>query len=231
MLYPSREISTVSPGRVNRAEFNLVWYTPGSSRIPAHFDLLTLARNEIIRTLKMKMEKDSSFRDGSGYDLDSFLHLLDCQFGLVLDTKNPREIIWENTHVSNFRDDEETCRTYMDIMDLCNSESGGSLDSVYAINGVNPRGYITSFDTGKSLKIAHFIFHSMENAEVIRINIVLEPFRWNIYPSSLVKREKWPYSEDVDTDSNGRGRAVKVRERPTLYYMTRFLKNQSDFIE
>ena len=85
MLFPSKLGSTVEVGDRYGAEFNLIWYTPGSKVLPSEYDILVMVASEITDVFRTKQSEHNTYGVYGESSLGRFLNLTERVFGIVVD--------------------------------------------------------------------------------------------------------------------------------------------------
>lgn len=220
MIYPSKNYSHVNIGENINAIFNLVSYSPGSYDPPASSDLVVSVAREITDVLELKKNEDNSFEYSRRDDLMYFLTLTQRHFGLVIELNPHKGVVWDDLHDSNNYSDEGSVEMIMKAIQQWKNKDE-KLTDLFIISGSPSKGYVTVRKdrlTGNKIIIG---FHEWDDDyERIKVNITVESFLPNSYPSSLLPRESWPYDEVLRPDgTHGPGK----RMSPTIYYMTKFM--------
>ncbi len=228
MLFPSKEVSIVKVGQSCEAEFNMVWYTPGSSNIPSDFDLLINVASEITHILEIQQERDSSYKYDGKFPLEEIVTLTDRKFAIALDLKNFDKFVWNDlTHPSS-PPSAETRNLLRREIAKENSGLGLNIANLFIVSGTPSKGFITVFSSGKEKRVIHFLFHDWNCNVIIRANVTLEPFVLGEYPVSLVPKDEWPIKVHDSIDCQGQPSTFEEQVPPTFYYFTKFTEVRPD---
>lgn len=224
MLFPSKEVSTVKVGQAAEAEFNMVWYTPGSSNIPSDFDLLIEIAYEITRVLKVQQERDNSYKYDGKYPLTEIITLTDRKFAIAVDLKNFDRFIWNDLTEPSSPPNADTKKILGRLIAKESLDIGLNITSLFVISGTPSKGFITVYSSGKEKKMIHFLFHDWGCNVIIRTNVTVEPFLLGEYPASLVPKDKWPVKVNDTVDYQGQPSTFEEQVPPTFYYFTKFVE-------
>lgn len=222
MLFPSKEVSTVKVGKSCEAEFNMVWYTPGSSNIPSDFDLLIKVASEITHVLEIQQESDSSYKYDGKFPLTEIITLTDRKFAIALDLKNFDKFVWNDLTQPSSPPNPETRNILRREIAKENSGFGLNITNLFIVSGTPSKGYITVYSSGKEKRVIHFLFHDWYGNAIIRANVTVEPFVLGEYPASLLSKDEWPIKVHDTIDYQGQPSTFEERVSPTFYYFTKF---------